>query len=324
MKGRPFVRVATGRAIPSEGGPPQNSFLEGFLLRTNASSFDVMTTLLRVRTLTNTPMETPEQLRVGFETLSFQEEATARLDALRNAPAKDWDFPPQFSDRAEVFVLAWDCWRQGLDALAQDLYIEAKKIPDPDADGDLEPVTTANDPLNPDKKMPSELRDSEKRPTFQEALEKDIGHAVMWRAILAFEDTSISRPELLAQFEAIAKNYPHSEHHQRAQQTADLLKRMVAEDQEHAKNGPKDLRQLPVEDRVRELIFRLRDQTGYQWSYPGTCDIFDTPTHSTNTPAHQLLDLGYAAVPQLIAAMQSPTLTRSVGYWRPGFSRIRS
>jgi hypothetical protein len=294
VKGCPFVRVTTGRWSQGVEGPPQNSFLRGFLLGTNGSAFNVVTTDLHGETFTNTPPGTPEHQRVGFEILSLQEEATARLNALRNPPADDGfgrGFALQLSERAQVFVLAWDCWRQGLDALAQDLYAEGKKMP-----------AMGNTP--------------DQSSTFQEALEKDIGHAAMWRAVLAFEDTSISRPELLARFEAVVKNYPHSEHHERAQKTADLLRQMIAEDQEHAKTAPKDLNALPVQEQIRELIFQLRDQNGHQWGQPGWCDIFQTQTESTNTPAHQLVALGYAAVPQLITAIKSPTLTRSVGYWR--------
>ena len=37
---------------------------------------------------------------------------------------------------------------------------------------------------------------------------------------------------------------------------------------------------------------------------------------ATNTPAHQLVNIGYPAVPQLIAALDNPAFTRSVGYHR--------
>ena len=67
---------------------------------------------------------------------------------------------------------------------------------------------------------------------------------------------------------------------------------------------------------MRELIFQLRDQHGEQSGQPGWCDIFSNSKNDTNTPAHQLVAIGYAAVPQLIAALENETVTRSVGYWR--------
>jgi hypothetical protein len=113
----------------------------------------------------------------------------------------------------------------------------------------------------------------------------------------------------------IPANYPHSEYCERARQTAAVLKRMIAEDEAHAKAGTIEFDTLS-NDQVRELIFRLRDQNGHQFSQPGSCDIFEDWHGNTNTPAHQLVRLSYAAVPQLIAALNSDTLTRSVGYWR--------
>ena len=132
-------------------------------------------------------------------------------------------------------------------------------------------------------------------PPIRDKMEKSIAHKLMWSAVVDFEDPSITRPELLKQFEVILQKYPHTEHRERAEATAEILKRMIAEDQAHAELGPKDLAQLPVEGQVRELIFRLRDQNGHQYSQPGWCDIFEDWHGVTNTPADRLLRLGYYA-----------------------------
>jgi hypothetical protein len=91
---------------------------------------------------------------------------------------------------------------------------------------------------------------------------------------------------------------------------------MIAEDGAHRKVTETELDRLPVEKQVAEFIFRLRDQNGHQCSQPGSCDIFMNYAGTTNTPAHKLVRIGYPAVPQLIAALDDPTFTRSVGYWR--------
>ena len=147
-------------------------------------------------------------------------------------------------------------------------------------------------------------------------LEKDLSLSLMWRAVLKFGEPAITRKELLAQFRAIETNYPGSEYHARAKATAERLAIMIAEDERHEKSPPKPLSELPMEERIRELIFQLRDQNGQQWCQPGECDIFLNPHNATNTAAHQLVNIGYPAVPQLIAALDDPTFTRSVGYHR--------
>jgi hypothetical protein len=77
-----------------------------------------------------------------------------------------------------------------------------------------------------------------------------------------------------------------------------------------------NLAQLSLEQQVSELIFQLRDQTGWQSMNPGRCSVFHDPHGSTNTPAHQLARLGYAAVPQLIAALDDSTPSRASGWWK--------
>ena len=293
-KGCPYVRVATGEWSQSGDEPPQNRFVKAFLLATNAPNFRVLTLDLFDRTFMQTNFEAKAYTRVGFEVLGLSNEVTEVLHVLRNPPAKDdsWRrFGEQLTERGEVFTLAWACWRNGLNSEAQQLYEQAQN-------------------------MPSRRGRDETASNFRETLEKNLGHAMMWRAVVNFENTSVFRTELLAQFESIVSNYPHSEHLERAKQTVGILKRMVSEDEMHAKLALTNFNQLPMEQQVRELIFRLRDQNGHQFSQPGSCDIFEDWRGTTNTPAHQLVKLGYAAVPQLIATLDDTTFSRSVGFHR--------
>ena len=136
--------------------------------------------------------------------------------------------------------------------------------------------------------------------------DKDLAHAAMWCAVTNICDISVGRPQLLTQFQAIVTNYPASKYHGAAKRSVDILTAMIAEDQAHMRIAPTDLDRLPDKERVRELIFQLRDLNGKQWS------IFDDQHGRTNTAAHQLVAIGYPAVPQLIAAIDDPSLTRSV------------
>jgi hypothetical protein len=49
---------------------------------------------------------------------------------------------------------------------------------------------------------------------------------------------------------------------------------------------------------------------------PGHCDVFAQTQGSEKSPAHQLVEMGYDAVPQLIAALDDERFTRSVGFQR--------
>jgi len=295
VKGCSFVRVATGYWSKS-GDEPQNRYVKAFLLMNNSNSFTVLDLYLFTGTFTNTVAGKPEYERVGFNELILKDDVDALLETLDKPHINDdlrRRFGEHITEREEFFALGWACWRNGLNDEAQRLYLQASK-------------------------MPSTIRqgEAEQNSNFRISLEQDIANSMMWRAVVAFGDTSLSRPQLLAQFPAIVTNYPHSEYLERAKQTAEILTKMIAEDEAHAKVAPTNLNLLPVKERVSELIFQLRDQNGRQSSQPGSCDIFDDWQGKTNTAAHQLVNIGYPAVPQLITALDDKTFTRSVGYHR--------
>jgi hypothetical protein len=269
VKGCPLVRVATGGNSESSDGIDKE-YVPGFLVATNGDSFTVLTFDLDVGTYTKTAAGTPDFSRVGYEILNLRDEASARLESLLGT----WRGPrSKLAWRNSYFVLAWACWRQGLDSLAQQFYGEAEKW----AKSDNGAATFS---------------------TFPEDIQNQLGVAAYWGAVSSFGNLSINRPQLLAQFEAIIKNYPHSQYYQQAKEKADVLRQMIAEDEEHAKSAPKDLDQLPMQERVRELIFRLRERH----------DVLE----GLGPPDAQLVALGYEAVPQLITSISSPILTRSV------------
>jgi hypothetical protein len=148
-----------------------------------------------------------------------------------------------------------------------------------------------------------------------QGVEPDPATQAIWKATLDFENVTVTRPQLLEEFYAVATNYPASQYASRAWQTVAMLTQMVAEDVAHAKMAVTNLDSLSLTDRVQELIFQLRDQNGHQWSQPGECDIF-LDKRGTNSPAQQLVAIGCPAVPQLINALDNPAFTRSVGFGR--------
>ena len=296
VKDRRLVRVATGLWSQSGNHPRQNRYVTGFLLAEEGTRFTVLALDLTESRLTNSLPGTAEHERVGFEPLDLKAYAAAQLGALRQEPGDEdrWQrFGERLAQRSEVFVFAWACWRNGLTNEAGGLYAAAASLP---------------------ARYQREAGDAR----FRMSVERDLAHALMWRAIGSFGDPAVPRRDLLAMFTTLERSYKLSEHHPRATATAACLRRMLAEDEAHRTPTAEALARLPVETQVKEWVFRLRDQTGHQWGQPGSCDIFTAfgPGGGTNTPAHQLARLGHAAVPQLVAALDDPTFSRSVGYHR--------
>ncbi len=157
-------------------------------------------------------------------------------------------------------------------------------------------------------------------------LEKEFAETLIWRMILAFSDVSVACPTLKRWFEWFADRFGKTEFGDRARNSAEILSRMVEEDREHEKTKT-PFECLSRDDQFRELVFRLRDQTGTQSSWPGSCDILGdggfffhgAALPEGKTPAHQLLAFGYDAVPLLIEALDNDRFTRAVGFCRPWF-----
>jgi hypothetical protein len=146
--------------------------------------------------------------------------------------------------------------------------------------------------------------------------ETDPPFDAMWNAVTNFENLSVSRPQLLAQFQAIVTNFPGGKYEQTAKYAVGMLTRMIAEDEAHAKTAPADLSRLPVAERVRELIFQLRDQhSSHMYTF-----TLERQHEDTNTAADQLAAIGYPAAPQLLAAANDPALTRSLRDTYSGFN----
>jgi hypothetical protein len=309
VKGKQFVRIVTGQWSQSAGEGPTNQYIDAFLLSESNGTFVVLTKDLFVRSFIKTPAETAAHQQVGYEPFNLALEAEAYLRVLKNPPKDNWRrFGQRLHERAEVFVLAWACDRNGQSGLAKELFDQASFM------CESVPART-NWWGNIRERIDKALHRSPKKLPLIDQLERDIAHSLMWRAIEAFGDPSVSRRELLNQLQTIVRCYPSSEHVPRAKATSEILERMIKEDEAHTIQWT-SLDVLPMEQRVAELIFRLRDQNGHQFSQPGSCDIFEDYRGTTNTPAHEFVRIGYPAVPQLIAAIDDPTLTRSVGYHR--------
>lgn len=299
----PYVRITSGSWELMRSARVPDDCHDGFLLASSGQAPHFLTLNLTELPLTNSAAETNEDQRIEYTALDLKSEARRALEIAQSLPT-NYDAVPSFgrplTDQTETFVLAWACWRHGLNEQAAELYLQAKKLPNWGLD-----------------RFSGFDRDTPK--SFRESLEKNLAFVVMAHAVDSFGDPSISRPQLRRMFQSIATNYPDSMWNEKAVRVVDILGRMIAEDEAHAKNPVTNFDQLQVDARISELLFRLREQNGHQIFQPGQCDIFEdlAPGSNTNTPAHQLVRLGYAAIPRLIAALDDQTFTRSVGSW-PG------
>jgi hypothetical protein len=306
-----FVKVATGQSYMNAGGQPENSYIHGVLLQEMGKKFDVLGLQLERMTFEKTPLNTPPHKRVAHEPADLGKFAAATLKKLEfeAQEAKDEDgirkqmmqqmlaaMSGQYvSGRIMTFSLAWFCFHHGLGELSEKLYDQANNK--------------------------SHDRGWEDKRTLQEKLATELATAEMWTAVVAFENPAVSRAILKGKFERIVKYFPKTDHHQRAVETVAILEQMIREDAARtamrAKGKPFNL--LDNKEQAKELVFLLREQTGFQWSQPGWCDIFRNPARDMSTPAHQLVNLGYDAVPELIKALGDKRFTRAVGYGRNFF-----
>lgn len=289
-------------------GPP----IFGFLLAKRGEEFTVLTLDLAVDSF-GPP---------GPDELSFGPPKFLEMDLKRTArevlyrfwhptldDAASWSrFGETTTERVESFVLARACAANGFDQLAHDL---------------IQQAATALD------------RTTGKTPGLAglaKTLSEELAYTTMWRNVVDLGDPAVSRSELLKRFRDLARRFPDSSHAARARETAEILERMVHEDEEHARRPPKAWDDMTLEEQVAELIFQLRDQNGRQMSQPGSCDIFADPRDwgeygpfgrspgaklpHGGSPASRLLALGFDAVPQLTEHVGDPRLTRSIGYHR--------
>ncbi|HSI14355.1 MAG TPA: hypothetical protein VK961_20060 [Chthoniobacter sp.] len=146
--------------------------------------------------------------------------------------------------------------------------------------------------------------------TMDEALQRQIGRALDWRATLASADRAVDRRALAAMFQSIVDHCPKSFLPEEQAATAALLLKMAAEEDAHAKVSAEEFAKLSPEAQARELVFQLRDD------YTVELDAWTRPWPSTlpqgNGAVHKLAALGHAAVPLLLEAIEDDRPTRDV------------
>ena len=215
VKGCQFICVTEKWSDPKGKWPTQQNNKNAFLLTGNQDAFTVLDFELFKNFHGNAKQSTTVLMEASYQPVNLKREASAFLKRIQNLKRDEDLFDrleERISKRAYTFIFAWACWRNGLDDESENLYQASKHL-----------------------RYGSEEVDKN---NFQRVLEEEISHAVIWRAVIDFGDPAISRPKLLRTFEKFIRLYPHSSHQERAKQTAEILARMVAEDETHAKIAP--------------------------------------------------------------------------------------
>lgn len=250
--------------------------LYGFVVSEDGRRVTILTTGL------GTLICTPSQVEDGavYEPADFSRWVAAQRPPNRRDEG-EWYGEGPLTKRARLFVISRACDARGLDSESAEFLRRAMSAHDGDARED---------------------------PDFKARLSDDLATYAVWDAISQFGDPSVTRPEVLARMERIARDFPKGPRVGVATKTIATLRKMVAEDEAH-KAPSVPLERLPADAQVAELVFQLRDQPGFQGSVPGYPDLFDVPKTS---PANLLVKLGFAAVPQLLDILRDDRYTRAM------------
>ncbi len=288
---RRFVSVELQQWVHVADEPGDPLKTHGFLLSEDGDQFKLLKLDLSVETFEKPKDGVTRRWPATYEDAICERLAMERLKEMSEPTyplaQRMRDFRNDVMTRTRLFVLARACHTQGHVQLAHQVMSCTIAIPD-DETG---------------KRLSIDQ--------FQKKIADNISHVETWHCFVAFGDPLVSREELLRRFRWIAKHFPENRHGERVSSTIELLARMVEEDRKHAAEARLPLEDMPVTQRVEELIFQLRNQNGKQCFAPGPCDIFNDP-RGTDSPAAHLVAIGQPALEQLIDSVDDDRFTRSV------------
>ena len=134
---------------------------------------------------------------------------------------------------------------------------------------------------------------------LKQMLSESLGFHVFCEIMSDFGDVEVPRQLLYERLSQFKNNFPDSRYLDDANELTDQLEEMFAQEKEYEK--------LEVREEVNDLIFRLRDQTGFRSVFSNRNDL---EARKDLTPAEKLLEIGLPAVPQLIEAFEDNRLSR--------------
>ncbi len=287
----PFIRIWTGGGTDTPSGKQRFGGINGFLLKDEGASFTAVLqdfTTAKFRKSRSGPEFVDF---VGYRVESLKDEVQRLLPTLGKKDAEPVVVDEHRSDRlgriGELFGLARICQQRGQPELARAILAKLPQIR---------------------QRMPNGRPDE----SFQEILEADFAGLLDWITLRDFANAERTRSDLVGELKKIEQLCPKAELSlKRIRLYRIKLENQLAEDAIHRMISDAELSALPPEKQAEELVYRLRDETT-RWKNDGA-DFDDAHEFLASIGAYSsLVSLGIAAVPALVAALDSDGLTRSV------------
>jgi hypothetical protein len=227
-----------------------------------------------------------------------------------NRPLGD-EFEYGASKPRKLFVIAWMCWRRGLEQPAVEWFDRA-----------VESLTEAprkNAPQKNEKLANEEPATSSPIQRLRWLVASELAREELDRVQSDIRNPRVGRADVLQRLIRLDGRYPGVPAAARAKTMAIALKRMVGEDREHAQREKQDppFARRSRQSQIADLIFQLREQGGQSWWLHDSIDIFSGDHrrgHESPNAAKRLVEIGYDAVPKLIGALSDDGVTRAVDF----------
>ncbi len=274
--------VFTSRTVYGNGAGGNESTDHGFLVSQSGPKFEVLTDDLNTKTFPTSSFGSP--VTGEWRASNFSVWAESQWKALKN---RQDEANSLSRDVLALVIFSRSCAARGLPKLADQSFKEAKSR---NSEQRLQPSSSLIDRLQLEYKG-----------------------VAKYQATDAFMYPDIPRKRLLAKFQRWVNLFPNDPDPY-MHESAEILATMIKEDDAHPKIPDSELAAMPTDLRVRELIFRLRDQSGYQFRNPG--DVYFLGEHwedrkNNKSTAAALARMGFSAVPQLIEALSDRRFTRA-------------
>lgn len=289
----------------------------GWLLDRNARSFHVFHDDLDARIYTREPVPTPTRLRLKrdlraeptlpcWRPLDFQGEVYRLLGA---GPPDEFAFLLAYRNGSlhtpsQAILLARWALERARRGLALRLMVRATEL---------------------------HARYQNRNTPLGHAIAADYAQNRWLRGVKRFGEGA-PREELKARFREVLKRFPGSEYAERAKALLVGIEPQLAAERSYRVPNWKAWQRLSTEEKLRHLVFNLKDLDGQQLSQPGSCSVFSAsqrfPPGAPPRPrpgqffgpgtsvADRFIDLGWLSIPTLIELIDDRRPTRSLGYWR--------
>jgi len=293
LNDRKYLQIYLGHynALPDNQLKPNYTYV--FLLESTETEKKVYTLDMRNSTYSreDTDMFSGESYR--YKEFDLRADVIERLKELRtNHPQIGHlrKFDSRTGDPVALFILARGCYGSGFNQQAEDLIRYLSEMPD----------------FRTGKPVGKE--------GLKKSLSEDMALSFMQSTRQGFGDSKVTREALLRQLLDIAKHYPESTGAVEARKSAEILFRMIREDEAHSPESIQPWEKMTPREQVMELIYQLRDQNAESsfsiFTDPRDGGMMHQKVPGKGSPATQLVEMGEVALEQLIEAVDDDSFTR--------------